>query len=46
MVAIMWIVILIGIAKEIFDMFSGGTVELLDTLATILGGLVMYIILG
>ena len=42
----MWIVILAGIAKEVFDMFNGGTVEVLDALATILGGALMWLILG
>lgn len=34
-----------GAGKEVFDLFFGGTVELLDFLAAGLGGLVVFILL-
>lgn len=45
MVVIMWLVILLGIGKEVYDFFAGGVVDFWDIVATVIGGLVMYLIL-
>ena len=41
----MWLVILAGIGKEIFDSIGGGIVDIWDIVATIAGGFFVWLII-
>jgi len=42
----MWLVLLAGIGKEIYDSFSGGIVDFWDIVATVAGGLIAWLIVN